>query len=282
MANNLPFMPLFVDDFDNDPDVQYMTMEQEGLYLRLLRVQWREGDLPADPKRLRILCRHHAECFDRNWDAISCLFGEVAPNRIANPRLAIERARAIDGAAARSERASKAAKARWPEKKDEAPKPEPKAPAARIDWQEILETWNELAPHGVSKLSKITDGRKKQWKIRNESQLGNLAEPLALLKLIRRELPRIADKVANANWFSFDWIMRNDTNLAKFCEGKYKVKANGTDATGDLVWIGSKVHLLDGRGPVKVTSASREKLWGKFEGEQIEFTTKDVVTRSKA
>ena len=274
MANNLPFMPLFVDDFDNDPDVQYMTMEQEGLYLRLLRVQWREGDLPADPKRLRILCRHHAECFDRNWDAISCLFGEVAPNRIANPRLAIERARAIDGAAARSERASKAAKARWPEKKDEADKPEPKAPADRINWKTITHVWNEFSPPEVDPIRKMTDKRREQWRIRIKS------EP-DLLDAIRRELPRLAGAVANSTWFAFDWLLKNETNCAKFCEGKYKVKGNGSDPSGDLVWIGSKVYLIDGRGPVKVTSASGKKLWGKFEGEPIEFTTTDVATRSK-
>ncbi len=275
MANNLPYMPLFVDDFDNDPDVQYMTMEQEGLYGRLLRVQWREGDLPADPKRLRILCRHHAECFDRNWDAISYLFGEVAPNRIANPRLAIERARAIEGATARSERASNAAKARWPDKKDEAPKPEPKSRATPIKWDDIVTAWNKRVVPGVDLILRMTDKRREQWRIRIKDQPD-------LLDAIRLQLPRLAAGVANSTWFAFDWILKNENNCAKFCEGKYKVKANGTDASGDLVWIGTRVHLLDGRGPVKVTSASREKLWGKFEGEQIEFTTKDVAARSKA
>ncbi len=275
MANNLPYMPLFVDDFDNDPDVQYMTMEQEGLYGRLLRVQWREGDLPAKPAHLRILCRHHAECFDRNWEVISHLFPEIKPGKLQNPRLAIERARALEGATARSERARLAAKARWPDKQDEAPKPEPKSRATPIKWDDIVTAWNKRVVPGVDLILRMTDKRREQWRIRIKDQPD-------LLDAIRLQLPRLAAGVANSTWFAFDWILKNENNCAKFCEGKYKVKGNGSDVSGDLVWIGTRVHLLDGRGPVKVTSASREKLWGKFEGEQIEFTTKDVVTRSKA
>jgi uncharacterized protein YdaU (DUF1376 family) len=274
VANNLPYMPLFVDDFDNDPEVQFITQEQEGLYLRLLRVQWREGELPADPARLRILCRHHAECFDRNWEALAHLFPEIAAGKLQNARLEIERARALQGTAARSERASKAAQARWGDKKPDEPK-EPKAPAARIDWKAIAKAWNDLAVPGVDPISKMTDKRREQWRTRIES------EP-DLLGAIRRELPRLAGGVANSTWFAFDWILKNETNCAKFCEGKYKAKGNGSDPSGDLVWIGTKVYLIDGRGPVKVTSASGEKLWGKIDGKPIEFTTRDVATRSNA
>lgn len=51
-----PAMPVYTKDFDTDERVLMMDLAEEGAYFRLLRLQWREGSIPADiPSIARIL-----------------------------------------------------------------------------------------------------------------------------------------------------------------------------------------------------------------------------------
>lgn len=48
MGAPLPWFPFYVDAFETDEKVARLTMEQQGIYIRLLCWQWREGTVPND------------------------------------------------------------------------------------------------------------------------------------------------------------------------------------------------------------------------------------------
>ena len=52
-----PAFQFYAGDYLADAQVMMMTLEQEGAYIRLLAICWREGCLPADVKSLSMLCK---------------------------------------------------------------------------------------------------------------------------------------------------------------------------------------------------------------------------------
>jgi len=93
-----PYFKLWVDDFDTDERARSLPLELQGAYLWLLRHQWREGSIPADPERvLRLLpVRGDAEAArvrEGLAQVLEC-FRELEgdPARLVNPRLEAERA----------------------------------------------------------------------------------------------------------------------------------------------------------------------------------------------
>ena len=71
---NAPAFQFYAGDYLADAQVMMMTLEQEGAYIRLLAICWREGSIPADLKTLSMLCkgaspavlRVVAKCFQPN------------------------------------------------------------------------------------------------------------------------------------------------------------------------------------------------------------------------
>lgn len=63
--SNLPRMPLFVDDYE--AATAHLTLEEDGAYLRLLRVCWRmpHCTIPNDPAWIRRKMRVDQETYDR-------------------------------------------------------------------------------------------------------------------------------------------------------------------------------------------------------------------------
>lgn len=47
-----PIFPIIWQDWESDPDMQQMSVAEEGFFFRFLRKQWVLGELPADPWRL--------------------------------------------------------------------------------------------------------------------------------------------------------------------------------------------------------------------------------------
>src|ERR1700743_2836069 len=64
------------------PDVQNMTSSEEGLYIRLLAVQWRDGRLPSDLKMLAI-CVGREERLVRRWFS---KYAQLLPICDGNPK----------------------------------------------------------------------------------------------------------------------------------------------------------------------------------------------------
>jgi hypothetical protein len=56
----LPWFPLYVDAFDTDERVVPMDYEAEGVYLALLRFQWRHGTIPSDWAQVARLLKPHS------------------------------------------------------------------------------------------------------------------------------------------------------------------------------------------------------------------------------
>lgn len=48
MGAPLSWFPFYVDAFETDEKVARLSMEQQGIYIRLLCWQWREGSVPND------------------------------------------------------------------------------------------------------------------------------------------------------------------------------------------------------------------------------------------
>jgi hypothetical protein len=76
-----------------DEDVALMSLAAQGLYVRLLALQWRDVTLNSDPVKLAKLAGIEAEAFEGLWPEISSKFTTVEemPGRIANERLEQER-----------------------------------------------------------------------------------------------------------------------------------------------------------------------------------------------
>ncbi len=110
-----PWFPFWVDDFWQDESVQAMSLEEVGLYLRLLSHQWREGSIPSDTDRLARICNLDASDMARLWPSISQCFKQVGADqdRLANPRLLAIWEGQTTVHQRLSERGRKGAQARW-------------------------------------------------------------------------------------------------------------------------------------------------------------------------
>lgn len=82
-----PYIPLFVDDFD--AAVVHLTMEEECIYGRLLRLSWRTPgcSLPNDPAWIARKVRLSAEDFDRVAKPVLDEFFTVLRGRLIQKRL---------------------------------------------------------------------------------------------------------------------------------------------------------------------------------------------------
>lgn len=59
---DLPFMPLYVVDWLTDSNVSQLNLAEQGVFLRMLLFQWREGRLPVAPNKICQVCG-----VDRVW-----------------------------------------------------------------------------------------------------------------------------------------------------------------------------------------------------------------------
>ena len=84
--------------------------------------------------------------------------------------------------------------------------------------------WNIFATEkGLSTVQAINDSRRKKFKIRIREK------PFDFLKILTKA--KQSEFLKSSNWFSFDWIIENDTNYLKVLEGNYdsaKAEQNST------------------------------------------------------
>jgi uncharacterized protein YdaU (DUF1376 family) len=98
-----PWFPFFGRDFL--AATTGWTAEERGHYLTLLIVQWEQGSLPDDPKRLELISPGLKGC----WKTVSEKFPAWKDGRRRNTRLEHERSKSHE----RSERARQSASQRW-------------------------------------------------------------------------------------------------------------------------------------------------------------------------
>jgi len=93
VANNYPYFPFYVSDFDGD--TRHMSVESIGIYIRLLIYQWTNGKIPgSEPMMIRIAgCSH--DQFMESWEneVGQCFekFDDGPVTSYRNKRLQIER-----------------------------------------------------------------------------------------------------------------------------------------------------------------------------------------------
>lgn len=114
MANNYPYFPFYVSDFDGD--TRHMSVESIGIYIRLLIYQWTNGKIPgSEPMMVRIAgCGHDqfmesweneiGQCFEKFED------GPVTSYR--NKRLQIERDKVLAATEQRRQAGKKSGESR--------------------------------------------------------------------------------------------------------------------------------------------------------------------------
>jgi uncharacterized protein YdaU (DUF1376 family) len=111
MPANLPYYPLYVNDFEGSERVRMMNLSEIGLYILCLNRQWNVGSIPSDigdlSKAIKWDRREVAKC----WPAVSKCFVPIAsdPTRLINERQHKERQKALT----KSERASQAVRTRY-------------------------------------------------------------------------------------------------------------------------------------------------------------------------
>ena len=85
------------------------------------------------------------------------------------------------------------------------------------DYDKFSNLWNEFATKAnKTKIAKLTDSRKKKIALR-------LKEYKNLLEIFTYVLKKSESSnfLLNGNFYTFDWLFENDTNILKVYEGKY-------------------------------------------------------------
>ena len=86
-----------------------------------------------------------------------------------------------------------------------------------INYNDFFNLWNEFATkNNKAKLAKLSDSRKKKIALR-------LKEYKNLLEIFTYVLKKseTSNFLLNGNFYTFDWLFENDTNILKVYEGKY-------------------------------------------------------------
>jgi hypothetical protein len=89
-----------------------------------------------------------------------------------------------------------------------------------IDYDFFINEWNSFCEkYNKSKVLKITDKRRNKIQARHKDfQDFKRVFELGIIKA------KESDFLLNGSFFSFDWLIENDTNLVKVLEDKYKGK----------------------------------------------------------
>ena len=118
MSDRLPHLPLFVDDYD--AATAHMTLEEDGAYLRLLRLCWRSPrcTIPADDDWIMRRLRVDQGTYDRVVRPLIKEFFKQSRGRLFQKRLLQEYGNAVDRQQRRKEAGKKGGEAKASKNKD--------------------------------------------------------------------------------------------------------------------------------------------------------------------
>lgn len=123
------WMPFYIGDYLGD--TQRLTTEQHGAYLLLILDYWRNGPAPDDDAVLQQITKLDSKGWKRCRPAISRLF-QTVDGEWRHKRIDAELVKAKANADRRSEKASKAAQARWGDSPKDAKSNAPSMPQALL------------------------------------------------------------------------------------------------------------------------------------------------------
>lgn len=225
------------------------SIEELGIYIRLLLYQWSNGSIPTDKKMLARIAGCSYKKFNDNSKNVLTKFlpceGQKDASKLQNLRLEKTRQMQLKYSESQRNRANK----RW-SKTDATALPRhcqndatalpahmPEAcsssssiyniygtPACAepIPYEEIVGAYHTILPD-LPKVTKLTQTRKShigaRWKADKQRQRISWWEEF--FEYIRDNCPHL-NGYNNRNWLaSLDWICKNEDNLVKIIEGHY-------------------------------------------------------------
>lgn len=109
---SMPFLPLYVTDYE--ADTAHLSLEEDGIYMRLLRLCWRTPgcSIPTDPAWITRMLRITEDQFERHAKPVLGEFFVAKGGRYTQPRLLREHDKATRTCHARKESGSRGGKAK--------------------------------------------------------------------------------------------------------------------------------------------------------------------------
>jgi uncharacterized protein YdaU (DUF1376 family) len=248
MADKLPFMPFYINDWETDSRVRQMGPTARSFYLTLLIHQWREGYIPADDAQLWNLLLMPPDPSDeaRILEQVKECFQPLSAGRLANHQLDIIRKKHVALASLRSA-AGKSGRSKQirnlmglaqanagesesdtesdtditsSEHKEHAPQKTPLSPST------LAEIWQDERG-SLAKIREFTRERQAKCQARIKSHSNDPESYLASFRQGVRQAaktPFLCGENDNGWRASFDWFIANDTNLSKVLEGRYDAR----------------------------------------------------------
>jgi uncharacterized protein YdaU (DUF1376 family) len=107
------WMPLYIGDYLSD--TAHLSAEESGAYLHLLMHSWKTGALPSNLEILRRIAKVETDAWSNAWSTLQAFFKQCPDGSWMQDRLEKERLSWQTKKEKSSEKAAKAAKARWPD-----------------------------------------------------------------------------------------------------------------------------------------------------------------------
>jgi uncharacterized protein YdaU (DUF1376 family) len=114
MTNKSPAFQFYPDDWNNDAKVIAMSPEEEGHYIRLTGICWKEGSLPSDPEEVQSLLKSRCETLEK---VLKCFYKNPKnDSQLLHKRLEKERKKQRAFRKKKSTAGKKGASKRWKQK----------------------------------------------------------------------------------------------------------------------------------------------------------------------
>lgn len=137
-----------------------------------------------------------------------------------------------------------------------------------------VELWNLFATEkGLSKVSKISDARRRKFKVRIKEKSFDFLE---ILKKAKQ-----SEFLLTGKWFGFDWVLANEANYLKIIEGNYdkksaaeitQTKKSVVDGPQDLEYL--QERFMEGQLDIKTIS---EKHYLQLEQQGVVSITDEII-----
>jgi uncharacterized protein YdaU (DUF1376 family) len=83
--NKPPAYQYYASDFEQG--TADFTIEEVGIYQRLLNFEWTNGSIPDDPKKLSLICRCNFNKFMRYWPKVRSKFKQQGESDLVNEKM---------------------------------------------------------------------------------------------------------------------------------------------------------------------------------------------------
>ncbi len=189
MANNYPYFPFYVSDFDGD--TRHMSVESIGIYIRLLIYQWTNGKIPSSEAMLvRIAgCGHDQfmECWNNEIGTCFESFnsGDAGP-AYRNKRLKIERDKVLAATEQRRQAGKKSGESRR-----KSSKKQPHRTSVPFPFERESNETATIQSHNHKKKDQPTGRFEEFW----EAYPKKVGKKPCAVKWKARQLDRLADQI---------------------------------------------------------------------------------------